>query len=83
MMHTLPFVLIALAVGYKVFADASREKQGAVRLLGLIVGTVILVISTLGIVCSAKRCMMANCKTGGMMCPMKSGHMPQAPSNTP
>lgn len=58
--------LIALGVGYLVFLNASKEKEG-LKLLGQIIGIVIMVVSLLGGLCAAK------CKMFGGSCPMIGG----------
>ena len=52
--------LIALGMGYLVFLNASKE-QGSLRLVGRVIGTVIIIVSILSGVCKAY------CKSGG--CP--------------
>lgn len=67
--------LIALGVGYIVFLNASKEK-GSVRLVGRIIGAVIIVASILAGICAVK-CKMGGCLMSGKasMCPV-SGKMP-------
>ena len=57
--------LIALALGYKVFADASKEKEG-IRLLGQIIGIVVMVLALISTACATMKCAY---KAG---CPMMS-----------
>ena len=61
--------LVALALGYKVFADAHKEKEG-LRLLGQIVGLVVMLAAVASMFCG-----MASCLSGGSQCHMmaKSG----------
>jgi hypothetical protein len=47
--------LIALAVGYKVFADAHKEKEG-LKLLGQIIGVVVMVAALGAFVCGTMKC---------------------------
>ena len=60
--------LVALALGYKVFADAHKEKEG-LKLLGQIVGIVVMIAAVLSMICGAMKCM------NGSQCPLtaKSG----------
>lgn len=71
MMLSISVLLIALAMGYKVFAEASKEKQGPVRLVGLIVGVVILASSALGLACYAMKCGKGGCPMLSKMCSLK------------
>ncbi len=48
--------LIALALGYKVFADAHKEKEG-LKLLGQIIGVVVMLAAVLCMLCGAVKCM--------------------------
>ena len=48
--------LVALALGYKVFADAHKEKEG-LKLLGQIIGVVVMIASVLALTCGAAKCM--------------------------
>ena len=48
--------LVALALGYKVFADAHKEKEG-LKLLGQIVGIVVMLGAVLCILCGAAKCL--------------------------
>ena len=54
-MHSA-IALIALALGYKVFADAHKEKEG-LKLLGQIIGIVVMLAAVLCILCGAAKCM--------------------------
>ncbi|MBI3315956.1 MAG: hypothetical protein HYZ87_03160 [Candidatus Omnitrophica bacterium] len=47
--------LIALALGYKVFTDAYREKDG-LKILGQIVGVFVMVAALFGFICGISRC---------------------------
>lgn len=47
--------LIALALGYKVFVDASKEKEG-VKLLGQAIGIFVMVAALLLALCGAMKC---------------------------
>ena len=61
--------LIALALGYKVFVDASRGKEG-VRLLGQVIGIFVMLVALLATICGI-RSQMASCMEGSG-CPMKA-----------
>ncbi len=63
-MHSnVPLTLIALAVGYKVFADASKESSPNRRSFGRIVGIFVMTVSFL--VCVAP-ILKAACSSAGM-----------------
>lgn len=62
---SLALCLIALALGYKVFLDASKEKEG-LKLLGQIIGIVVMALALVSAVCASLKCMT---KAG---CPMVS-----------
>ena len=72
--------LVALALGYKVFADAHREKDG-LKLLGQIVGVAVMVAAVLCLLCGVAKCISRlDCpKTKCMMmskgenCPIPGG----------
>ena len=69
--------LIALALGYKVFVDASKEKEG-VRILGQAIGILVMVGALLVSVCAATKCVY---KSGYSMmskysCPMVKANCP-------
>ena len=49
--------LIALALGYKVYIDGSREKEG-LKLLGQSIGVVVMIVALLSAACGVTRCMM-------------------------
>ena len=55
--------LVALALGYKVFTDAYKEKEG-LKLLGQMIGVVVMIAAVLSILCGAAKCM------GKSDCPM-------------
>lgn len=61
--------LIALALGYQVFVNASKEKEG-VKLLGQVIGIVVMIAAVLMVACGVMKC--AYKYGGGMGCPMKS-----------
>ncbi len=48
--------LVALALGYKVFADANKEKEG-IKLLGQVIGIVVMLAALASIACGAVKCM--------------------------
>ena len=54
-MHTA-VALVALALGYKVFADAHKEKEG-LKLLGQIIGIVVMIAAVLCMLCGAAKCL--------------------------
>ena len=66
--------LIALALGYKVFADAHKEKEG-LKLLGQIVGVVVMLAAVLCALYGTVRCMnKSQCSTMSKMgCPLTAG----------
>ena len=53
-MHTA-IALVALALGYKVFADAHKEKDG-LKLLGQVIGIVVMLAAVLCMLCGAAKC---------------------------
>ena len=55
--------LVALALGYKVFTDAHKEKEG-LKLLGQTIGVVVMIAAVLSILCGVGKCM------GKSGCPM-------------
>jgi len=63
--------LIALALGYKVFVDAGREKEG-LKILGQVIGLFVMVAAVLSFVCGAAKCMsQAGCPLmSKYSCPM-------------
>lgn len=63
--HGLAGLLIAVAVGYWVLERASGQK-GQLRKVGLFLGSVIIVGSILGALCTAL-CMSGTCPMGGKM----------------
>ena len=54
----IAIALIALALGYKVFSEASKEKEG-LKLLGQTVGIFVMILSLLLTLCGVS--MMMNC----------------------
>ena len=82
---SVALALIALAVGYKVFVDASKEKKD-VKFLGQAIGIFIMVAALLSTVYGAMKCAY---KSGCPMmskfsCPMAKTHClssPQAANN--
>jgi hypothetical protein len=46
--------LIALALGYRVMVDASKEKEG-LKTLGQIIGALVIVMATLTLLCGVMR----------------------------
>ena len=70
--------LIALAVGYLVFLQGSKEKEG-LKLLGQVIGIVVMIAAVLAVACGASQCkyLRSHCGGGhekGGMCPV-SGKM--------
>ena len=65
--------LIALALGYKVFVDAGKEKEG-LKILGQVIGLFVMVAAMLSFVCGVAKCMsQAGCPlTSKYNCPMMS-----------
>lgn len=64
--------LIALTLGYKVFIDACKEKEG-VKLLGQVIGIVVMIAAVLAMFCGTMKCMS---KYGGYA--MSKGNCPMA-----
>ena len=65
-MHTA-VALVALALGYKVFVDAHKEKDG-LKLLGQIVGVAVMVAAVLCVFCGAVMCLhKSSCGKSGCM----------------
>ncbi len=75
---SLALGLIALGVGYLVFAAASKEKEG-VKLLGQIIGIVVMVVALATSICAGMKC-MKGCPMGKgkWMCPISGSA--QAPA---
>ena len=76
--------LIALGVGYMVFVNANKEKEG-LKILGQAIGIVIMIGAVLSSVCAASKCSHRGYGKGecamsaksAPICPM-SGHMKEA-----
>ncbi len=74
--------LIALALGYKVYVDACREKEG-LKLLGQAIGILVMLGAILSIACGAAKCAymakksfyQKNCcaMTARAVCPVSAG----------
>jgi len=64
--------LIALALGYLVFVNASKEKEG-IKLLGQVIGIVVMIAALLVMMCGVMKC--AYKYGGGIGCPMKSAQV--------
>ena len=62
--------LIALGVGYLVFMQASKEKEG-VKLLGQTLGIFVMIASVLCLMCGAVKCALK-----GYGCPLTSSKAP-------
>ena len=65
--------LIALGVGYLVYLNANKEKEG-LKLLGQVIGILIMIGAVLSSVCSVSKCMRrGEChmmSKGAPMCPI-------------
>jgi len=63
--------LIALALGYKVYVDASKEKEG-VKLLGQVIGIVVILGALSLVACGVMKCVKYyGCPMGGKAtCPI-------------
>jgi len=57
---SISIALIALALGYKVFIDASKEKEG-LRLLGQAIGVLVLIGSLLMFIAGLVKCAKYGC----------------------
>ena len=71
--------LIALGVGYLVFSNAMKEKEG-LKLLGQVIGILIMIGAIVSSLCIAKCKMMGGaCPMSGkaMMCPVGGEKAPQ------
>ncbi len=68
---SVALALIALALGYKVFVDASKEKEG-IRLLGQAIGILVMVGAILFAACATIKCAYkSGCPTmSKSSCPM-------------
>ena len=62
----IALLLIVLGLGYKVFADASKE-QGSLRSAGRVIGLIMIVTSI-----AAGTLKIAKCAAMAGLCPMKS-----------
>ena len=67
----IAFLLFALAVGYKVFADASKNPKKTVKDVGRAVGIFIMVLAALGSLCKTYK-IVRHVKCG-YSCPVKAG----------
>ena len=65
--------LAALCLGYLVFIQGSREKEG-VRFLGRVIGTVVMIAAVFSFACSIMKCASREgCPIAKKwMCPMKA-----------
>ncbi len=77
---SVAFCLIALAVGYKVFVDASKEKKD-VKVLGRAIGIFIMVVAFLLSLCGAmKYAYKSGCPImSKFSCPMAKMNCPSSP----
>ena len=75
-MHGKALILISLAVGYYVLLAAGKEKKQE-KLLGQVIGWLVIILSALGIWCYAQQC-MTTIKEGGA-CPF-TGKMMSGPT---
>ncbi|OIO39215.1 MAG: hypothetical protein AUJ75_01620 [Candidatus Omnitrophica bacterium CG1_02_49_10] len=75
----LGILLIALALGYKVCADAAERKKGLLKKVGIAIGTIIITLSLLASACLLYYHTACDVK-GGMgkaaYCPTKDMGMP-------
>ena len=61
--------LLALALGYKVFADSHKEKEG-LKLLGQVIGIVVMIGALLSVACGVSKCMShSGCTKSERGCP--------------
>ena len=69
-MHATSVSLIALALGYKVFVDAGKEKEG-LKILGQTIGVLVMVAALLVTLGGAMKCVSrAACPMMSKACPM-------------
>ena len=62
--------LVALALGYKVFVDAHKEKEG-LKLLGQIIGIFVMLAALMSVFCGVGKCMKSSeCSMSKSKCPM-------------
>ncbi len=78
--------LIALALGYKTFADAHKEKEG-IKLLGQVIGLFVMIAAMLAILCGMFKCMYGSSSCSMMHrdgCPIAAARMgcPMSASDT-
>ena len=69
--------LIALGVGYLVLLSANREKEG-VKLLGQVIGIIIMIAAVLSSLCVASKCMKrgeCHMSKGAPMCPVSQAKL--------
>ena len=66
-MHTA-IGLIALALGYKVFVEAGKEKEG-LKILGQVIGVFVMVLAFAATLCGAMKCI------SGDGCPLTGKHL--------
>ena len=69
--------LIALGVGYLVYLQAVKEKEG-LKLLGQVIGIFVMIAAVLSMFCMAKQ-MKDRCDGGGKNCPMMASKAPMCP----
>ena len=76
--------LIALSLGYFVYAGASKEKEG-IKLLGQIIGIVVMIAALMTTACSAMKCMAkSGCPMMSKMCRFSEKmRCPMAPATSP
>ncbi|PIQ87000.1 MAG: hypothetical protein COV74_02320 [Candidatus Omnitrophica bacterium CG11_big_fil_rev_8_21_14_0_20_45_26] len=81
-------LLIALGYGYKIFLDAAKQKVKNLRLLGQLVGAIMMTVAIAGIVCmvtcymSAGFCSMGQKMGYKSMCPIFGKQMPYSDMKT-
>ena len=72
--------LIALVLGYKLFVEAHKEKEG-LKILGQVIGIFVMIAAFLAVLCGTMKCMAkaycpmdynkANCPISRALCAMK------------
>lgn len=78
MLHAGGLLLLAAVGGYWVLERAEAHK-GRLKQTGQLLGTIIIVVSLIGLVCHVWN--LATCK--GISCPMTFKHMRSGPPPTP
>ena len=78
-MYGSGLTLIALGIGFKVYAEASANQKKSLKQLGRLVGGFIMIVSFIGSVCMIS-CAVKAGKSGyfGKMCPLTGQSMPMS-----